>query len=84
LEVWYRIKDNGDIGYFLQEGEIVRGRYHKPEERAKFQQEVERLLNQYPNSFYAQSLRQSLDKFKANEEKRKASLEKMKQQKQPQ
>jgi len=76
LEVWNKIKDNGDFAYFIQEGSYRIPNY-KPEERAKFQQEIENIINQYPNSFYAQSLQQSLDKFKAREEKRKADKEKM-------
>jgi hypothetical protein len=78
LEVWNKIKENGQFAHFLQEGDLTRG-YHSPEERAKFQAEVEDIINQYPNSFYANSLRQSLLKFQANEAKRKAYLEKLKQ-----
>ena len=77
LEVWNKIKDNGDFAYFIQEGEILIPIY-KTEERAKFQQEVEQILIDYPNSFYATSLRQSLDKFKASEAKRLEFQEKMK------
>ncbi len=76
LEVWNKIKNNGDFAYFIQEDEIRIPSY-KPEERAEFEQKVEQIINQHPNSFYAESLRQSLDKFKAREEKRKADKEKM-------
>lgn len=78
LEVWNQIKDNGDFAYFIQEGNFRIPSY-KPEERAKFEQKIEQIINQHPNSFYAESLRQSLVKFRANEEKRKAYLEKRKQ-----
>jgi len=70
LEVWNKIKDDGDIAYFIQEGDF-RIPFYKTEERIKFKREIEQLLNQYPNSFYAQSLQQSLDKFKATEEEKR-------------
>lgn len=77
LEVWNKIKDSGDFAYFIQEGDM-RILPYKPEERAKFQEEVEDILNKYSNSFYASSLRQSLDKFRASEAKRLEFQEKMK------
>jgi hypothetical protein len=78
LEVWNKIKDNGDFAYFIQEGDMLIPSY-KPEERAKFQTEIEQILADYPNSFYAVSLSQSLSKFKASEAKRKEFIEKHKQ-----
>jgi hypothetical protein len=77
LEVWNKIKDNGNFAYFIQEGDMLIPSY-KPEERAKFQAEVEQILTDYPNSFYAASLSQSLAKFKASEAKRCELMEKMK------
>ncbi len=82
LEVWNKIKDDGDFAYFLQEGEI-RIPLYKSEEREKFLKKVEQIVNQYPNNFYARSLRQSLDKFQAAEAKRQETMQKLKQ-KQPQ
>lgn len=76
LEVWIRIKDNGDIGYFLQEGDFPRGLLHKPEKCEKFQREIEQILVQYPNSKYSESFRQSRSKLKANEAKRREFKEK--------
>ena len=76
LEVWNKIKDNGEFAHFLQEGDMTRG-YHKPEERAKLQQAVEEILGDHPNSFYAQSLSQSLARFKAIEAKRQQSVQRM-------
>ena len=81
LDVWNKIKDNGDIGYFLQEGDLIRGRYYTAEERAKFQQEVQQIISEHPNSFYAQSLRQSLDKFRASEAERQEYMKKLYKQK---
>lgn len=80
LEVWNKIKDNGDFALFIQEGD-VRIPSYKSEERAKFLQEVEQILTEHPNSFYAQSLRQSLYKFRAAEAKRQEFLQKMQKQK---
>jgi hypothetical protein len=80
LEVWNKLKDNGEIAYFIQEGDILIPSYKK-EARAKVQQEIENLLKKYPNSFYATALRQSLDKFLASEAKKQESLEKLQNQK---
>jgi hypothetical protein len=82
LEVWEIMKENPEVGLFIQSAGGAFGT--NPEKDKQTVEKVGQILNQYPDSFYAQSLRQSLDKFKANEEKRKANLEKMKQQKQPQ
>lgn len=77
LKVWNKIKDNGDIAYLMQEGDFKIPSY-KTKERGKLQQEVEQILVDYPNSFYAQSFKQSLEKFQVIEEKRRAFEEKMK------
>lgn len=76
LEVWNKIKDSGNFALFIQEGHPFIPIY-KTEECAKFIEEVEQILTQYPNSFYAESLRQSLDKFKAFEAKRQEFLQKI-------
>lgn len=72
LQVWNIIKNNGDIAHFIQEG-YPRIPDYKPEERARFLREVEQIIIDHPNSFYAESLRRSLDKFEAA----KARLEKL-------
>jgi hypothetical protein len=78
LEVWNKIKDNGNFAYFIQEGDMLIPSY-KSEERDKLQAEIEQILADYPNSFYSTSLRQSLSKFKTSEAKRKEFIEKHKQ-----
>ena len=75
LEVWNKIKDNGDFAYFIQECEPRLPEY-RSEERAKFLKDVEQVLIDYPNSFYAESLRESLAEsnaaeFRSQEIKRK-------------
>ena len=80
LQVWNKIKDNGNFAYFIQEGDLQIPDY-KPEERTKFLQQVEQILTDHPNSFYAESLRQSLTKFRASETKRQESLQKIQDQK---
>lgn len=80
LEVWNKVKDNGNFAYFMQEGDILIPSY-KTEERAKFLQEIEQILIDYPNSFYTQSLGQSLEKFRANEEKSQKFLQKIQEEK---
>ncbi len=81
LEIWNRIKDRADFAYFIQEGEMVD--FRSLNEQTKFEAEIEYILQKYPNSFYAESLRQSLDKFQAAEAKRQETMQKLKQ-KQPQ
>lgn len=84
LEVWNKIKNNGDIAHFIQEGDFSVPIY-KTKERENLRQEIEQIINQYPNSFYTESLQQSLAKFRAAEEKRQEYLQKIqKQQEKPQ
>jgi hypothetical protein len=80
LEVWNKIKNSGDFAYFIQEGDFLIPSY-KTEERAKFQRDVEQILNDHPSSFYAQSLRQSLDKFRAKEVRRQENIDKLRKEK---
>jgi hypothetical protein len=47
LEVWNKIKDNGDIAYLIQENEIRIPNY-KREERTKFKKFVEQIVFEYP------------------------------------
>lgn len=75
-EVWNKIKDNGHFAYFIQKGDIRIPSY-KTEERAKFEQEIEQILVDHPNSFYAFSLRQSLEKFRIGEARRLETLIKL-------
>lgn len=83
LKVWNKIKDDARFAYFIQHNDLPIQSY-KIEERNKFQAKIEQLINQYPNSFYTESLRQSLDKFKLGEEKRNAFGEKLNEQTKPQ
>jgi hypothetical protein len=76
-EVWNKIKDNGNIAYFLQEGDFNIPLY-KLKEKEKLKQEIEQIIIDYPNSFYAKSFKKSLEKFEVVEEKRKAFQEKIK------
>jgi len=73
LEVWNKIKNDGEFGHFLQEGKMTHG-YHKPEDVERFQNEVDHILADYPNSLYAQPLRESLMKYRAAEAKREEFL----------
>jgi len=73
LEVWNRIKDNGEFAYFIQQGELLTP---KDEERKKLLKEIEQIAEKYPNSFLTGQMKRSLGKFRINEEKRKEMLEK--------
>lgn len=70
LEVWNKIKNSCDIAYFIQIGDLQAPSY-KPDEREKVLQEIEQIINQYPDSFYAEMLRDNLSKFHAAEARRK-------------
>jgi DNA polymerase II large subunit len=74
--VWNKIKDRGDLAYFIQEGKF---RTRKPEEEEKLKQEVEQIINQNPNSIIANQMTQSLEKFRDVEESRKAFRQKLRQ-----
>ena len=63
-EVWNIIKDREDIGFFIQEGYF---RTPNSKQKEKIQQDVEQIISEYPNSLYAESLRQSLAKFQINQ-----------------
>jgi len=80
LEVWNKIKGNGDFAYFLQEGDFKIPNY-KTDEWERFRLKIEQILNQYPNSFYADSLGQSLEKFRTIEAEKKEFLEKIQKEK---
>lgn len=77
LQVWNLIKDRGDFAYFIQNGELVD--FKNPKEQAKFQQEVEGILNKHPDSFISNQIEKSLEKFHVTEEKRREYLERIKQ-----
>ncbi len=68
LTVWEKIKDRGDIAYFIQEGEIPisNSRAH---EKANFEREIEAIIEQYPDSLIVNQMEQSLRSFRAKEEK---------------
>ncbi|HLA94867.1 MAG TPA: hypothetical protein VK612_04040 [Pyrinomonadaceae bacterium] len=78
LEVWNKIKDDGNFAYLIQRDEILIPSYKK-EERSKFKQKVEEIIRTHPSNSYAESLNQSLTKLNAAEEKRKAMIEKVSQ-----
>lgn len=70
LEVWNMIKDDGNFAYLTQWNEIRIPSY-KTQERAKFMQKVEDIIGRHPNSFYAHTLHQSLEKFDVAEKSEK-------------
>jgi len=79
LEVWNKIKNRGEFAFFIQNDYFQID--YKPEERAKFQKEIENILIDHPTSLYAESLRQSLEKFRASEAKRQDFLRNLQKQK---
>jgi hypothetical protein len=70
LEVWNQIKDSCEFANFIQFGSPCIPVY-KTNERVEFVKKVEHLLLNYPESFYTDSLRKSLEKFKETNAKLK-------------
>lgn len=77
LKVWNIIKDRGDFAYFLHEGEFLISSY-KTQERAKFEQEIEVIINQYPDSMIATRMQHRLENYRSNENKIKKLTQKFK------
>lgn len=75
LQVWNRIKNNGEIAYFIQQGSF---KTYKDEERDKLINEIEQIIRAYPNGQLADKMKQTLEKFQLDEEKRKQQIEKAK------
>ena len=73
LKVWNQIKENGDIAYFIQQGETPT---YQDEKAEKLLKEIEQITGKYPNSDLAGQMKQKLEKFRIDEEKRKEMLEK--------
>lgn len=71
LEVWNQIKDNGEIGFFLQEGDF---RNPYDEKSKELKQKIEQIVIQHPNSIYADFFQRKLEKFRENEAKRENSI----------
>lgn len=76
LKVWNSIKDNGEIVYFIQQGRFLT---INETEGKRLSQQIEKIVADYPGGILANQLNQSLEKFNANEIKRKGFVEKLKQ-----
>lgn len=73
LKVWNIIKDRGEFAYFIQESEFPISS-HKTRERTEFEEEIQQIVDRYPNSLIVNQMERSLQRFRASEEKiRKAS-----------
>ena len=75
LEVWKRIKDNGNIGCFMQNGIFGDA---KPEESQKLLKEVEEIISKYPDSLLVTQLKRGMEEYRNIE----ALINESKQQKQ--
>lgn len=75
--VWEKIKTNPDIAYFIQQESPLTA---NPDERAKLLDEVEQIAGNSQNSYLARQAKQSLERFRENEVKRKEWMEKLKKQ----
>lgn len=74
LKVWNRIKNNGEFAYFIQRSGFLTP---EGEEREKLLKEIEQITQTYPNSLLANQMKQKLEEFWVNEEKRRELLEKV-------
>lgn len=77
LEVWNKIKDNGDIAYFIQEGEMPISSY-KTEQRNRLRREIEQIIEHYPDSLIVTQMEKSMQSLRTTEEKIKAATERLK------
>lgn len=76
LEVWKLIKNNPEIGYFLQYSEF---KVRKDDEKEKLLEEIKQIAQNYPSSALTDQVEQSLERFRETEKKRKEFLQKLKQ-----
>jgi hypothetical protein len=75
LNVWNRIKNNGDIAFFLQQRDTTTFRDEKSKKVVK---EIEEIIRQYPATLLTDQMKSGLAKFREAEEKRNEMLEKAK------
>jgi len=68
LEVWNQIKGNKEIAYLMQKGGFDTG---KEAEKERLTNQVEQIIVQYPNSIYSSYFKPNLEKYKADEIRRK-------------
>jgi hypothetical protein len=72
---WEKIKNNGDLGYFIEYGKANPGKSF--EEQKAIHDEMVQLLEDHPNSRYSESLRKNIEKSSNRMEERKKFLEKL-------
>jgi hypothetical protein len=75
LAVWNRIKGNREIALLLQTGAFDTG---KEEIKRELTASIEEIITRYPNSMYSGYLKPNLEKYKADELRRKESMERAK------
>jgi hypothetical protein len=73
LEVWNQIKGNKEIAFLMQHGGFDTG---KDARKEQLMTKVEQIIVQYPNSIYSGYLKPNLEKYKADEIRRKEYIEK--------
>lgn len=58
--IWKEIKENGNLGRFLQTSEFPRRTYRWVDEQNEFEGKIRELIHANPNGIYAESLRRNL------------------------
>ncbi len=68
-------KGNKEIAYLMQKGGFDTG---KEAEKERLTNQVEQIIVQYPNSIYSSYFKPNLEKYKADEIRRKDNIERSK------
>jgi hypothetical protein len=80
LEIWNQIKGNKEIAFLMQSNQLNTS---DSNEKAKLVNQVEQIIERYPNSTYSAYLKPSLEAFKANDVKLEEFKAKIKAQAKP-
>ena len=75
LNVWNRIKDDGDIAYFIQQADTPT---FGDEKARKLMKNIETIVQEHPNGHLTSRIKASLEKFQVDEVRRRERLEKAK------
>lgn len=80
LEVWNQIKGNREIAMLMQKGGFSTG---EEMEKQQLTNQVEQIIEKYPNSIYSGYLKPNLEEYKAKEVKRNEFYKNIKQAQKP-
>ena len=81
LETWNVIKNEPELGFFIQHGRFS-DRVRSKEKRENLMKEVTKRIGNRPDGFYAKHFKKAYEKFIKKEEKKQRFLEKVRKQRQ--